>query len=288
MKLKNKVAVITGGNSGIGLGIAKEFKAEGALLAIMGRNHQTLDEAKQSLAIRDDNHPTLDKDQQSLAIRDDNHPTLDKAQQHLGQDTLVVQGDVSKMADIDALYQTVMERLGKIDVLVVNAGIASFAPVEQTDEVAFDAMVNTNFKGAFFTIQKAINHLNDGASIILISSAAQSMGLPATSVYTATKAALRSLARTISADLLYKKVRVNVISPGPIDTPIFEKSGIPAENLPQAKQELQRSVALNRFGTPKEVARVGVFLASSDSSYIIGEEINVDGGATNLKIVHAP
>ena len=183
-------------------------------------------------------------------------------------------------------FTKLLDNNKKIDILVVNAGIATFVPIDQVDEATFDAMVNTNFKGAFFTIQKSLACLNEDASIILIASAAQSMGFPANSVYTATKAALRSLARTISADLLDRKIRVNVISPGPIDTPIFERLGIPEEQLPQTKKAIQQSVALNRFATPKEVARVAVFLASSDSSYILGEEINVDGGATNLNVVN--
>jgi NAD(P)-dependent dehydrogenase (short-subunit alcohol dehydrogenase family) len=247
MKLKDKVAVITGGSSGIGLGIAQEFQAEGASTVILGRHPQTLEVARQ----------------------------------HLGPDTLIVPGDVSKMEDLDTLYERTAARFGKIDVLVVNAGIVKLAPIDQVDEAMFDNIVNINFKGAFFTIQKALPHLQEGASIILISSNGQGRGFPTTSVYAATKAAVRSLARTLSMDLLDRGIRVNAISPGAIDTPIFEKF-LPKEYLIQAKQDLQKMVPLQRFGTPKEVATVAVFLASSDSSFVLGEEITVDGGWSQL------
>lgn len=247
MRLKGKVAVITGGNSGIGFSIAETFRAEGASVVIFGRNRQTLDEA----------------------------------QQQLGGDTLSVQGDVSKMADLDTLYTEVSSKFGKIDILVVNAGIARMAFIEQVDEKHFDELVNVNFKGAYFTVQKALPYINSGASVILISSIGQEVGLPGSSVYSATKAALRSMARTFSAELLSKKIRVNVISPGPIETPIFETFSIPKEHIDKARQHIASMVPLKRFGTAKEVAMVAVFLASTDSSFILGEEIRVDGGQTN-------
>jgi NAD(P)-dependent dehydrogenase (short-subunit alcohol dehydrogenase family) len=253
MRLKDKVAVITGGNSGIGLGIAEEFKAEGASLVIMGRNQQT----------------------------------LDVVQQRLGVDTLIVQGDVSEMADLDTLYERTVARFGKIDILVANAGIARFAPIEQVDEAIFDNIVNINFKGTYFTVQKALPHFNEGGSIILISSNGQGRGFPTTSVYSATKAAVRSLARTLSTELLARRIRVNAISPGAIDTPIFGTIGIPEEYLAEAKKDIQSQVPLKRFGTLKELAMVAVFLASSDSSFILGEEITVDGGWSNLDPIPA-
>lgn len=248
MRLKNKVTVITGGNSGIGLAVAEEFKAEGAVVAISGRNAETLKEAGKKL----------------------------------GSDTLVVQGDVSNMADLDELFKSVASELGKIDVLVVNAGGGKFQPFEQVDETTFDGMVNSNFKGAYFTIQKALPHLNDGASIVLVASIAQSKGFATTSVYSATKAALRSLARTLSAELLPRKIRVNVISPGPVETPIFGRMGVPEEQIEEMKKGFTEMVPLKRMGTPKEVAKATLFLASSDSSFVVGEEIQVDGGMANL------
>lgn len=248
MSLKDKVAVITGGNSGIGFSIAEEFKNQGASVVICGRDRKTLDDS----------------------------------QNMLGRDVLVVQADVTNMADIENLYKSTMERFGKIDSLVVNAGVALFGPVDQVDEKTFDTMVNINFKGAFFTIQKALSYLNDGASIVLVSSIAQSKGVATTSVYSATKAALRSLAKTLSADLLPRRIRVNVVSPGPIETPIFGKLGLPAEAVEQAKESFTQMVPMKRMGTSEEVAKAALFLASQDSSFMIGEEIQVDGGMANL------
>jgi len=248
MRLKDKVAVITGGNSGIGFSIAEEFKNQGASVVICGRDRKTLDDSKKKL----------------------------------GRDVLVIQADVTNMADIESLYKSTMERFGKIDSLVVNAGVALFEPVDQVDEKTFDTMVNINFKGAFFTIQKALSYLNDGASIVLISSIAQSKGVATTSVYSATKAALRSLAKTLSADLLPRRIRVNVVSPGPIETPIFGKLGLPAEALEQAKEGFTQMVPMKRMGTSNEVAKAALFLSSRDSSFITGEEIQVDGGMANL------
>ncbi len=248
MKLKNKVAVITGGNSGIGLGIAEEFKRQGASIAICGRDKKT----------------------------------LDMAQMQLGQAALVVQADVASLPDIEQLYRRVTERFDKIDILIVNAGFGILQPCEQVDEATFDSQVNVNFKGAYFTLQKALPHLNDGASVVLISSVAQSKGMAAMSVYSATKAALRSMARTLSADLNPRGIRVNVISPGPIETPVFEKLGLPPEQLTGAKEAFRQMVPLKRFGSVGEVAKAALFLASDDSSFIVGEEIQVDGGLNNL------
>lgn len=244
MKLHDKVAVITGGNSGIGLAIAEEFNIEGARLVIFGRNRQTLDEA----------------------------------QKYFGDSALTIQGDVSNIPDLDNLYQNTIRKFGKIDIIVVNAAIGGLALIEQTDEKHFDDLVRVNFKGAYFTIQKALPHLNVGASIILIASSAHKMGIAGLSVYTAIKAALRSLARTLSAELMHREIRVNVISPGPIKTKILDT----LDNDSQAQEYVQKMVPIKRFGSPKEVATVAVFLASSDSSYILGEDIAVDGGQNNL------
>lgn len=252
MKLKNKVAVITGGSSGIGLEIAKEFIAEGASIVICGRNHDA----------------------------------LDAVQQMLGKDVHVVQADISKLTDLDNLYASTVKQFGKIDVLVANAaGDINFLPMDQIDEPLFDSMTNTIFKGTFFTIQKALPHLNNNASIITLSATGQSMGFPGSTVAAANKAAVRSLARGVSADLLPSRgIRANCISPGPIDTPLFNKLGIPEEMLAAVKENFKQQVPLKRFGTANEVAKVALFLASSDSSYIVGEEIKVGGGDGNLRI----
>jgi len=248
MTIKNKVTVITGGNSGIGLGIASEFVNNGAFVVISGRNKET----------------------------------LQTAQEQLGDNTLAVQTDVANLADLDGLYEQTEERFGKIDVLVVNAGIAKFAPVNLADEAHFDAMFDINVKGAYFTVQKALPYLNDGASIILIASNAAGRGFAGASVYSATKAAVRSLARSFSADLLERGIRVNVISPGPIETPIFDRLGLPKEEASATKDAFASMVPLKRLGTPSEVAKTTAFLASSDSSFIVGQEILVDGGMNNL------
>ena len=251
MRLSGKTAVITGGNSGIGLGIAKEFINEGASVTILGRNRKTLDEAAEKL----------------------------------GKDSLVIQGDITKMADIENLYDQTESKFGKIDVLVVNAGGGSVVPFSLVEESIFDDGVDLNFKGTFFTIQKALPHLNDNASIIIVSSVAHRLGFPGMSVYGATKAAIRSLARTISAELLPERgIRVNVVSPGPIETPIYNRMGIPEDQVDGMKESFKSLIPLKRFGTTEEIAKTVLFLASSESSFIVGEDISVDGGIVNLGV----
>ena len=248
MKLEGKVAVITGGNSGIGLAIAQEFTQQGADVVIFGRNAQTLDEATQ----------------------------------HLGNSTLAVQGDVTRLADLDRLYRETTERFGKIDILVANAGIAKPAPLELIDEAMFDLTSDVNFKGAFFTVQKAVPYLNDGASVILTTSAGNVKGLPNFSVYVATKAAVRSLARSFSAELLPRGIRVNALSPGPIETPIFGRMGLPPEAMDGIAAQMTEMIPIKRFGKPEEMAKAALFLASSDSSYVVGSELVADGGLSQL------
>lgn len=192
-RLEGKVAVVTGGNSGIGLATAKRLQQEGARVAISGRSKKTLDEAVKAI----------------------------------GNGVLAVQADVAKLADLDRLYTEVSQKLGKIDVLFVNAGIAKFAPLAETPEGTYDEQFEINTKGAYFTIQKAIPLLNDGASIILNTSVADIQGQIGTSVYSATKAALRSFARTAAAELAVRGIRVNAVAPGPIVTPIFGRTGLP-------------------------------------------------------------
>ena len=248
MKLQGKVAVVTGGNSGIGLAIAREFTEQGADVVVFGRNAETLDEAVQSI----------------------------------GNGTLGVQGDVTRLDDLDRLYQETVARFGKIDILVANAGIARPAPLNLTDEALFDLTSDINFKGAFFTVQKAVPHLNDGASIILVTSSGNVKGLPNFSVYVATKAAVRSLARSFSAELLPRGIRVNALSPGPIETPIFGRMGLPEEAMDGIAAKMTEMIPIKRFGKPEEMAKAALFLASSDSSYVVGSELVADGGMSQL------
>jgi len=242
--LKGKVAVVTGGNSGIGLASAQRLQQEGARVAISGRSEKTLAEASKLL----------------------------------GKDAVVVQADVSKLQEIDKLYSTVAAKLGKIDILFVNAGVATFAPFATFSEAAYDDLFDINAKGAFFTVQKALPHLNDGASVILNTSVADSLGNPTGIAYGATKAAMRSFVRGMAADLVGRNIRVNAVAPGPIETPIFGRVGLSKDQAEQMAEGFKSMVPMKRFGTAEEVAGTVAFLASSDSTYVTGVEINVDGG----------
>jgi NAD(P)-dependent dehydrogenase (short-subunit alcohol dehydrogenase family) len=247
-KLEGKVAVVTGGNSGIGLAAAQRFHDEGAKVVISGRDQKTLDQAAKQI----------------------------------GGDVLAVRGDVSKLTDLDALYKAVREKFGKIDVLFANAGIAKFAPLTESTETLYDQMFDINVKGVFFTVQKALPLLNDGASIIINSSVANQKGVANASVYAATKAAVRSFARTMSAELLARNIRVNVVSPGPIKTAIFKRDNLSEEAQNEIDKFLVSLVPMKRFGTLEEIANSVLFLATPDSSYITGLDLLVDGGIGQL------
>ncbi len=245
-KLDGKVALISGGTSGIGAATAKLFQAEGATVIVTGSNPQTLDAARTAL------------------------PGIE-----------VVASDAGSAAAAAALVEGVKSRHGRIDVLFVNAGIARFAPLEAVDEAAFDAQFNVNVRGAFFLLRHAAPVLSDGGSVILTGSVAGVLGGEARTVYAATKAALRSFGRTFAAELAPRRIRVNTISPGPIGTPIFGKVGLSAEQLSGMTESMIGSIPLRRIGQADEVARAALFLASDDSSYTTGAELFVDGGMVN-------
>jgi NAD(P)-dependent dehydrogenase (short-subunit alcohol dehydrogenase family) len=247
-RLEGKVAVVTGGNSGIGLATAKRFLEEGAKVAISGRDQKTLEAAAKSL----------------------------------GDGVVAVKADTANAQETERFFKEVQRKLGKIDVLFLNAGVAKFTPLAETPEPVFDEQFDINIKGAYFTLQKALPLLNDGASIIFNTSVAGQIGAPNTTVYSATKAALRSLARTAAAELVTRNIRVNTVAPGPIVTPIFGRTGLPQQAIDEFTKELTAKNPMKRFGQPEEVASVVAFLGSSDASYITGVEINVDGGFGQL------
>ena len=251
-RLDGKIAVITGGNSGIGLATAQRFVSEGAYVFINGRRQSELD----------------------AAVR------------QIGKNVTGVQGDVSNLADLDRLYAAVKEQKGRIDILFANAGVGEFATLGAITESHFDKTFGINVKGLLFTVQKALPLFQYGGSIILTGSTAASKGGEGFSVYSATKAAIRSFARTWTVDLKQRKIRVNAISPGPIDTPAsrLSLSGFveSEQQSEQLKKSLVRTVPLGRMGSPDEVAKVASFLASDDSSYVTGIELFVDGGAAQI------
>ncbi len=208
--------------------------------------------------------------------------TLDSAKAEIGAGTETLRADVSKLPDIDALFAVVKEKFGKLDILFVNAGIAKFAPMEKSNEALFDEHFNVNVKGLYFTVQKSIPHLADGGSIILNTSIVSTKGEANTSIYAATKAAARSIARTAARELLPRGIRVNAVAPGYITTPIFSKAGFSAPQVAIFKAGVADRVPMKRLGTAEEVAASVAFLASSDASYITGVELNVDGGMGQL------
>jgi NAD(P)-dependent dehydrogenase (short-subunit alcohol dehydrogenase family) len=243
-RLDGKSALITGGTSGIGLATAKQFVYEGAYVFITGRRE----------------------------------PELAAAVNEIGRNVSGVRGDVSNLADLDRLFAQIRKEKGKLDVVFANAGLAKYAPLGKITEEFYESIFNVNVKGLLFTVQKALALLTDGASIILNASIVGSKGLSANSVYSATKAAVRSFARTWTTDLRDRRIRVNAISPGSIDTPGLSDLLASSEVGEQRKKMISTMVPLGRLGTPDEIAKTVVFLASEDSSYVTGTELFVDGG----------
>jgi len=246
--LAGKIAVITGGNSGMGLATAKRFVEEGAHVVITGRREKELAEAAA----------------------------------FIGRNVMTVAGDVSHLKDLDRLYAVVKEKHGHIDILFANAGGGTIAPLATATESHFDQTFDVNVKGMFFTVQKALPLIRDGGSIILNSSVSNVMGLPGFTAYAASKAAVRSFARGWAAELKDRRIRVNSMSPGPIETAALEKVGLPPEQVEQAIAGFTSQVPLGRRGKPEEIAAAVVFLASDESSYITGVDLAVDGGMAQV------
>lgn len=247
-RLNGKVALITGGSSGIGLATAKLFIAEGARVAITGR------------------------DPDGLA----------RAQDELGSAALVLRSEAGSLADIDALMAQIKQHFGRLDILFANAAVGSPTSLENTTEEQFDEIMSVNFKGVFFTIQKALPLLSGNASVMVTTSITNRSGTPYFSVYGASKAALRSIVQSLALQLIERGIRVNAICPGPIETPGFNRLPLPEDVAKAVKAEIAGRSPAKRFGTADEVAKVALFLASDDSSYVVGEEIVVDGGITQV------
>jgi len=247
-KLEAKIALITGGNSGIGLATAKQFVNEGAYVFITGRRE----------------------------------PELAAAVKEIGSNVTGVQGDVSNLGDLDRLFAQIKREKGRLDIVFANAGVATYAPFGKITEEHYDSIFDINVKGLLFTVQKALPLMPDGASIILNASIVASKGLPANSVYSATKAAVRSFARTWTTDLKDRRIRVNAVSPGPIDTPGLSDLVASTGAGEQRLKMISNSVPLGRLGRPDEIAKAVVFLASDDGSYITGTELFVDGGMAQV------
>ena len=247
-RLSGKVAVITGGNSGIGLATAKRFVEEGAQVIITGRRKKELDDAVAQI----------------------------------GNNVTAIQGDVSHLDDLDFLYSKIKQRHGHIDILFANAGLGRVGPLGTVSEEHFDREFDTNVKGLFFTVQEALPLLRDGGSIILNSSIAGQKGISGFSVYNATKAAVRSFARTWTSELKSRRIRVNAISPGPIETPILGKLGLTDQEFAQFESAILSQSPMGRVGRSEEVAAAAAFLASDESSYITGVDLSIDGGMAQV------
>jgi NAD(P)-dependent dehydrogenase (short-subunit alcohol dehydrogenase family) len=247
-QLQGKTALITGGTSGIGLATASKLVAEGVRVLIVGRNQDTLDQALETL----------------------------------GEGALGIAADVARQEDLERVFTTAERELGALDILFVNAGVARISPVAEVSESFFDQIFGINVKGAYFTIQRALPILRDGASVVLTTSVAAELGMAGMSVYSASKAALRSLARSLSAELVGRGIRVNAVSPGPIETPIFGKMGLPSEAVDEMGGQILSRVPVGRMGQAEEIADAVVFLASPGSTFVVGSELVVDGGMSQL------
>jgi NAD(P)-dependent dehydrogenase (short-subunit alcohol dehydrogenase family) len=247
-RFTNKIVVITGGTSGIGLAAARQFIKESATVVAIGRSPQSVGDA----------------------------------QKEFGANGIAIAADVTKSAELDAVFKTVREKYGRIDVLYANAGIAKLGSIVETTEDMFDAILDANFRAAYFTVQKALPLLSDGGAIVFTTSWFDQTGVAGTSAVSASKAALRNLTRTLASELIGRNIRVNAVSPGVIDTPLFGKLGLPEASANELAQALLQQIPAKRFGKPEEVATAVAFLASDDASYITGVELAVDGGRTQL------
>ncbi|MGO4809608.1 SDR family oxidoreductase [Cupriavidus sp. 2MCAB6] len=247
-RFEGKTVLVTGGNSGIGLATAQAFAAEGARVIVTGRDAATLEAAR---------------------------PTL-------GANALAIQNEAGTVAAARALAQRLTDEGIRLDAMFINAGIARFAPLPEVEEAMWDQTFNTNVKGPFFQIQALTPLFNEGASIVLNGSINAHIGMPASSAYAASKAGIISLAKTLSAELLPRGVRVNVISPGPVSTPIYGKLGLDADTLANTAAQIKSQIPLGRFGDPKEIAATVLHLSSAESAFIVGTEIVIDGGMSQL------
>lgn len=247
-KLDGRIALITGGSTGIGLATAALFQEEGAQVVLTGRNADGIAAARKEL----------------------------------GPGVVAIASDTSKLADITSLIDTVGKKFGRIDILFANAGIARFQPFGEISESFFDEHFNINVKGLFFTVQSALPLIPSGGSILLTASVVSKKGFAGSSVYAATKAAVRSFGRTLATELAPRGIRVNTLSPGPVATPLFAKMGLPEEAIGQIQAGMAQSVALKRMGTSQEIARAALFLSSDDASLFVGAELFADGGLAEL------
>ena len=245
-RFEGKVAMVTGGNSGIGLAAAKAFAREGAQVAVTGRDEGT----------------------------------LKNAEKEIGSGALAIRADAARIADLDAAMAKVRDQFKRIDALFVNAGIGRFVPIAEVTEAMFDEIVTINLKGAFFTVQKALPLMARGSAVVLNASINAHIGLPGTTVYGATKAAVVNMAKTMSADLAERGIRVNAVSPGPVETPIFGRAGISSEQSRQTKEWLQNQTLVKRMAEPEEIAEAVLYLSSDVSSFVVGTELVIDGGMT--------
>ena len=245
-RFEGKVAMVTGGNSGIGLAAAKAFAREGAQVAVTGRDEGT----------------------------------LKNAEKEIGSGALAIRVDAARIADLDAAMAKVRDQFKRIDALFVNAGIGKFVPIAEVTEAMFDEIVTINLKGAFFTVQKALPLMARGSAVVLNASINAHIGLPGTTVYGATKAAVVNMAKTMSADPAERGIRVNAVSPGPVETPIFGRAGISSEQSRQTKEWLQNQTLVKRMAEPEEIAEAVLYLSSDVSSFVVGTELVIDGGMT--------